>query len=56
MGREGEASRGDEAKMKVNFMGDLWQGENRAGLVKTEIVSQPNYILSPVPPCISPQG
>ena len=56
VGRAGEASRDDEAKVEVNFMGDLWQGENRAGLVRTEICSQSNYVLSPVSPCVSPQG
>lgn len=56
VGRAGEASRDDEAKVEVNFMGDLWQGENRAELVRTEICSQSNYVLSPVSPCVSPQG
>ena len=32
VGRAGEVPRGDEAKVEVNFMGDLCQGESRAGL------------------------
>ena len=56
VGRAGEVPGGDEAKVEVNFMGDLCQGENRAGLVRTEICSQSNYVLSPISPCISPQS
>lgn len=50
MGREGEASRSDEEKVKVNFMEDLWQGENRAGLVRTEILPNQTMFLVPSPP------